>query len=111
MVEEQVLIAGFVEINRIPTRITGNGQKYRVLAGDNILIESSGDPLHDSARLLLADGAADIDDILIMKDGRGRDLMRGRIGSLAHTRIAEGVNHGPRLVEWSPYFGPDKSED
>lgn len=100
----------YITIDVEPTHLTKSGQRYRSLHEGEVLVDSSKDPLSDSARALLALPDTEVDDILVMMRGPSI-VMYGRLGFIAAHAAREGDNSPPRFVKWAPYFGPQTDEE
>lgn len=85
-----------------PTHLTSTGQRYRVWLGDEVLIESSREPLCESARAMVERGVTGR--LQMRRRGSTRIDMQGLIAVLATLTVSEGRAHGPRFVKWSPHW-------
>ena len=83
------------------TKDTDTGSRYRVTYGNTVLLESSRDPEHDAARVLLDKGITGTFET--WRPGSSFAAMRFDVEVAAKWRTEEGPNKGPRRVRWRPF--------
>ncbi len=98
-------MSAIVDIEKI--RVGGTGARYRVWCDEKVIIESSKEPLTESARLLSSRGVTGR--LRLRRKGMEGWDIEGLISVLANLTISEGNEKGPRFVKWVPYL-PNQTE-
>lgn len=93
-------MSAIIEIE--PTHVTSTGQRYRVWHDDAVLIESTREPLCNSARALVERGVTGR--LQMRRRGRHQIDAEGLISVLATLTVTEGQISGPRFAKWSPHW-------
>lgn len=93
-------MSAIIEIE--PTHVTSTGQRYRVWCDGSVLIESTREPLCNSARALVERGVTGR--LQMRRRGRHQIDAEGLIAVLATLTVTEGQITGPRFAKWSPHW-------
>lgn len=105
-------MTGIIHLTVKFSHLTKGGQRYSVLSEDDeVLIESSRDPQHEIARLLLASGEAEPADLLIFHREDGSHSMHGGCAALAGQMTTEGQSYSIRTVPYREHHFAGGSEE
>lgn len=107
-------MTAFISIGVEHSHYTKGGERWNVLSEDgDVILNGVRDPWHETARVLLADGAAEPDDVMLIHRG-GMHIATGRVGHLAGLMVIEGQSTSVRTVPFREHplaHRDDEEED